>query len=108
MTKIDNVVNLLAKEELTSKEIADKLGEKKPDVIYVYLNKLLKEKVIERTTDKKPYKYKKSMTPIELLNFYNNFFKENIDYILKNKDMNRFIELNEIVFDKIEEVITNG
>lgn len=108
MTKIDNVVNLLAKEELTSKEIAEKLDDITPDIVYVYLNKLLNSGIIERTTDKKPYKYKKSLTPIELLKFYNNFFEKNIDYILKNSDMNKFIEKNEKIFDKIEEVIING
>ncbi len=105
MTKIENIVNLLAKEVLTSKQITERLGNITSDIVCVYLNKLLKEKVIERTNDKKPYKYKKSMTPIELLKFSNDFFKENIEYLLKNPKIKEFI-LSHEEFDKIEEVFS--
>lgn len=42
--------------------------------------------------------------PIELLKFYNDFFKDNIDYLLKNSKISEYI-LNHEEFDKIEEVI---
>jgi len=45
------------------------------------------------------------MVSIELLKFYNNFFKDNIDYLMKNKDIDLFIEQNEKIFDEIEEMV---
>ena len=42
--------------------------------------------------------------PIELLKFYNEFFKDNLDYLLKNTDISEFI-LNHEEFDKVEAVI---
>ena len=107
MKKIEQVINILAKEELTSLEISNKL-DIKTDIIYVYLNKLLKTGKIERTNDKKPYKYKKSLTSIELLKFLNDFFKNNIEYLIKNPETDMFIEQNENIFNKIEEMIINA
>jgi hypothetical protein len=42
---------------------------------------------------------------IEHLKFYNDFFKDNIDYLMKNKDIDLFIEQNEKIFDEIEEMV---
>ena len=68
ITKIDNVLNLLAKEELTSKEITEKLGEDiTSNIVCVYLNILLNDGRIERTNDKRPFKYKIPTKPVELL-----------------------------------------
>ena len=99
MTKIDNVVNLLAKKELTSKEITGKLGDITSDIVCVYLNKLLKNGTIERTTNKKPYKYKKSMTPIELL-------KQLIDFMSNKCEVKGEVsETDSNLFKAIEKVI---
>lgn len=87
MTKIENVVNLLGKgEELTSKEITEKIGDITSDVVCVYLNKLLKNGTIERTTDKKPYKYKKALTPIELLKQLYDLMDSKMDFVKKAVD----------------------
>ena len=59
------ILELLAKEELMSSEIAKKL-EVGSDMIWVYLNKLNKEKKIERITEKKPYIYR-AITPLAYL-----------------------------------------
>ena len=42
--------------------------------------------------------------PIELLKFYSEFFKDNLDYLLNNSKISEYI-LNHEEFDKIEEVI---
>ncbi len=42
--------------------------------------------------------------PIKLLEFYNNFFKDNIDYLLKDTKISEYI-LNHEEFDKVEEII---
>jgi len=39
---------------------------------------------------------------LELLIFSNNFFKENVDYLMKNDTIKKFILKNDEIFDKIE------
>ena len=105
----ERILEFLKDNQLTSSELADKTGID-IDSIYVYLNQLYKNKKVERITNKKPYKYKNSTLKTrlneykELLKFMNEFFKENIQYLLENEDIREFI-LNHKEFDKIEEVI---
>ena len=96
-------MELLAKEELTSAEIAPMLGIP-ADYCSVYLNTLMKKNKIKRTNNAMPFKYKLMTPTIELLKFYNDFFKDNIDYLLKNSKIKEFI-LNHEEFDEIEEMI---
>lgn len=46
----------------------------------------------------------KLSSTIELLKFYNDFFKENLDYLLKDSKISEFI-LSHEEFDKAEEII---
>lgn len=66
MTILEQILDILKDQELTSIEIAKELKIPKNNCAS-YLNTLLKQKKIERTNNKRPYKYKKSLTPIELL-----------------------------------------
>lgn len=102
----DQVLDLLTKTELTSSKIHELTGINKQHV-YIYLNSLLNEKKIYRLNEKKPYIYF-AVEPIEFLVFLNNFFKNNIDYLLQNPDIDKFIEKNEKIFNKIEMVIMNA
>jgi len=66
MVSIKNsIVQLLVKEELTSSEIAKRLGIKSENV-WIYLNNLHREKKVERITEKKPYVYR-ATTPLAYL-----------------------------------------
>lgn len=79
MKKIDQIVELLGKEELNSNEIAERLPNIKKNMIRVYLHKLEHKNIIERTNNRIPFKYKKALTPIELL-------KQLYEIINKNKE----------------------
>ena len=59
------ILELLAKEELTSSKISKKLNIKSEN-IWVSLNILLKENKVERITEKKPYIYR-AITPLAYL-----------------------------------------
>jgi len=66
MVSIKNrILELLAKEELTSLEISERLGIKSNNV-WIYLNTLFNEKKVERITDKKPFIYR-AITPLAYL-----------------------------------------
>ena len=99
ITKISKVLNLLAKEELTSKEITERIGDKTSDTVSVYLSKLLKDGTIEKTNDKKPYKYKKALTPIELLKQLHKIMDNRMDFTEEPTESEQQIIL------KIEELI---
>lgn len=103
MTILQRIMELLKDRELTSLEVASKLEIPKGNCAS-YLNTLYKDGRIIRTTNKRPFKYKIAETPIELLRFSNNFFKEIIDYLLKNPKISEYI-LNHEEFDKIEDLV---
>ena len=99
-SKIEKIVNLLAKEELTSKEITEKLDDITPDIACVYLNKLLKNGTIERTNNKKPYKYKKSMTLKEILKQVLDFMSNKCEVVEEVIDSE--IQLLEIAKERVK------
>lgn len=43
--------------------------------------------------------------PVELLSFLNDFFKENVNYLMKNDKMTNYIIDNEEKFNEIEELV---
>lgn len=57
------------------------------------------------TTDKKE-KPVNSKKYLEAIKFFNDFYKENIDYLLENEDIMNFILNNEKMFEKIEVLLT--
>jgi len=88
-------------------------------VIYQYLHQYEKEGKV-KIVDKKGYynvyeivskresvseKYPEIK---EMLVFLNNFFKNNVKYLAKNKEIYNFIIQNELKFKLIEELIKNG
>ena len=42
---------------------------------------------------------------LKYLRFLNDFFKNNVEYLLKNKEIDAFIEENEEMFNKIEKLV---
>ena len=100
------ILELLTKTELTSSKIHE-LTEIDKQHVYIYLNSLLKDKKIERLNDKKPYVYFAVKTK-EYLAFLNDFFKDNIEYLMGDPKIDKFIEKNEKTFDKIERVVINA
>ncbi len=102
----DQILDYLTKTELTSSKIHELTGINKQHV-YIYLNSLLKNKKIARLNNKKPYIYFAVKTA-EYLVFLNDFFKDNIKYLMKDSEIDKFIEKNEKIFNKIEVVITNA
>ncbi len=102
----DQILELLTKTELTSSKIHE-LTEIDKQHVYIYLNSLLKDKKIERLNDRKPYIYFAVKTK-EYLAFLNNFFKDNINYLMKDPKIVKFVEKNEKLFNKIEMVIINA
>ena len=73
------ILELLAKEELTSSEISEKLGVKSNNVC-IYLNNLFKENNVERITEKKPYVYR-AITPLAYLKRICELMDEKMEYI---------------------------
>jgi len=110
MTKKEDVLEILKKEELTSIEISDKTGYPK-NIVWVYLNQLFNEKkivVVRKEGRSNIYKAVVKEDPLVFLKFLNDFFKENIEYLMENNKIDKFIERNEEKFNKIEEVIVNA
>lgn len=105
-TEKEQIVELLKKRNLTSAQLFEETGIKK-EHLYVYLNELLKENKVCRLDDKKPYTYF-AVECFEYLKFLNEFFKNNIDHLLKDLSIDTFIEENEEIFNKIERVINNA
>ena len=106
LSEKNQILELLTKTELTSSKIHE-LTEIDKQHVYIYLNSLLKDKKIERLNDKKPYIYFAIKTK-EYLAFLNDFFKDNIEYLMKDIEIVKFVEKNGKIFDKIEKVITNA
>ena len=106
LSEKNQMLELLTKTELTSSKIHE-LTEIDQQHVYIYLNSLLKDKKISRLNDKKPYTYFAVKTE-EYLAFLNDFFKDNIEYLMNDPKIDKFIEKNEKIFNKIEKVITNA
>ena len=66
MTILEEIMGLLRDRELTSLEIASEINIPK-DNCSSYLNTLYNDGRIERTNDKRPFKYRIAETPMELL-----------------------------------------
>lgn len=96
-TKLEKIMDLLANDELTSIEIALKL-EIPVSNCSSYLNTLMNDKRIIRTTDKRPYKYKLAIPLKELLKqLYN---------LMSNKCEIREIEDSDIILlETIKEIV---
>lgn len=110
------ILELLKQNELTVKEIAD-TTEFNENEVRVYIHRLLKDNLIKEigkknryyiysVIEKEPNKVNKDL--INYLKFYNDFFKDNIEYLMKNPKIVKFIEKNENIFNKIEMVTTNA
>jgi len=115
MSKRSKILELLTQNELTTKEIQAKLGYDL-NLIQVYIHQFknngqIKKKgnkgkfIIYSAIEKEPIKIDKNL--IKYLIFFNDFFKDNLEYLIKNKKIQDFV-LNHKEFDEIEEVIQNG
>jgi len=127
----NKILNLLEKEALTISEISEKISfvqDKKNNEnnVRTYVQRLLSEKRIVETGEKKDgfivYSINKDSPGFaenvtksletqelkKLLLFLNSFFVNNVDFLIKNKKIDAFIVANESVFNKIEEVLSNG
>ena len=72
----------------------------------IYINKeLLTETMTEETEMTEKNNNREIM---KLMKFINDFFKNNIEYLLENEAIDKFIEKNEDKFNKIEEMIINA
>lgn len=113
MTITKTIINLLEgssgliAEEIYVLLINSNISVKKEN-LWSYLSTLRKNLKIDVINDKKPYKYVVAMSKLELLSFMNEFFKNNIEYLMKNPETDKFIEQNEDIFNKIEEMINNA
>ena len=74
----NRILELLAREELTSSEISKRL-DVKADNVWVYLNILYNEKKVERTTEKKPFVYR-AITPLAYLIRVVELMSEKMEY----------------------------
>lgn len=107
MGRKEEILALLDKQPLTTKEISSKLSIAEDDV-RTYLRRLKKTneiKIIGMRNRYKIYFTKDPLESLELLSFLNNFFKENVSYLIKNKKISDFILTYEEKFNKIEEMV---
>ena len=102
--KKEEILDLLDKKPLTTKEISSELSLSEDD-IRTYLRRLKKEGKINIIGIKDRYKIYFTKDPIDLLTFLNSFFKENVSYLAKNQKILDFILKNEDIFNKIEELV---
>ena len=93
----NKILELLAKEELTSSEISEKLNIKS-DNIWIYLNTLFKENKVERITNKKPYIYR-AITPLAYLKRICELMNEKMEFIKvpDKEDKKLVIEIMELI-----------
>ena len=91
------ILELLAKEELTSSEISEKLNIKSGN-IWIYLNTLFKENKVERITNKKPYIYR-AITPLAYLKRICELMNEKMEFIKvpDKEDKKLVIEIMELI-----------
>lgn len=100
----EEILALLEKRSLTSKDISSELSISKDDV-RKYLQRLKKDHKIRVIGIKEGYKIYSAHDPIELLSFLNTFFKDNVSYLARNQEIYEFILSNEEIFNKIEELV---
>ena len=93
----NNIIELLAKEELTSSEISERL-EIESNKVWIYLNTLFKENKVERITDKKPYIYR-AITPLAYLKRLVELMNEKMDFTkpVVNKDIKLIEQIEELI-----------
>jgi len=112
VSKLEKILEELIKsnDPLTTNQIANRCDFKIRET-RVFLNTLYNKGHVKRVNDKKPYEYR-AITPkallkknLEYLKFLNDFFKNNIDYLMNNQKIDNFIEKNEEIFNKIEEML---
>ena len=90
MILLEQIMNILKDRELTSLEIASEINIPK-DNCSSYLNTLYKDGRIERISDKRPFKYKIPMKPIELLKRLYDLMDSKMKF--EKKAVNKDIEL---------------
>lgn len=98
ITIINKILELLTESELTSLEIAIKLGIDK-DILYPKLSRLNKENRTMRTNNKKPYKYI-AITPKALLKQLYDIMEKKMEPIsplneIEEKFINKIVEMIE-------------
>ena len=98
LTKINKILELLSKKELTSLEISAELQIKK-DNLYPKLSRLYNEHRIMRINDKKPYKYK-AIIPKALLKQLHEIMDKRMDF--KEKPNENEIKTIKIIEKVIE------
>ena len=106
LSEKEQILELLTKTDLTSSKIHELTKIEKKHV-YIYLNILRKHKKICKFDGKKPYTYFAVKT-IEYLEFLNEFFKKYIDYLMENSEIDKFIQKNEVILNKIEKVVNSA
>ncbi|MHA1380712.1 MAG: hypothetical protein ACTSRG_20275 [Candidatus Helarchaeota archaeon] len=100
MTKKNDILELVAKKPMESKDIAVKLNIK-INLVWSYLSELTKDNKIEVVNDKKPYEYR-SNTPLRYLIDLYNFMGENMKF---REDKITEIKKNREILQKIKEMI---
>ena len=112
MSKRSKILELLAENELTTKEIQEKTGYDM-DLIWQYINQFKKENKIEQI-DKKGRFFvytaikKNSRENLSLLKFMNDFFKDNADVLFENEKTKDYILKHDKRFDRIEVLTKNA
>lgn len=101
MTILEQIMASLRDRELTSLEIASKINIPK-DNCSSYLNTLYNDGRIERTTDKRPFKYRIAETPKALLKQLYEFMS---DYMEVRKDKKEEVKQNRDLIVRIKELI---
>ncbi len=104
-TKLSEILELLDKKDLTSKEIYEELGIPKEN-LWIYLNTLLKKNRIIRLNDKKPYVYRTMNFEEDLKKSYiqlSNFSIDLINYFEKNDSIQKK-KLRELINKNINDI----
>lgn len=101
MTILEEIMELLKDRELTSLEIASEINIPK-DNCSAYLNTLYNDGRIERTNDKRPFKYRIAETPKALLKQLYEFMS---NYMIIREDKKEEVKQNRDLIVKIKELI---
>ena len=97
-TKLKEIMELLANNEMSSVEIAPKVNIT-VSFCSSYLNTLMNDGRIIRTTDKRPFKYKLATPLKELLKQLYSIMDNMMDYIKKPSDSEKqiILEIEELI-----------
>lgn len=105
MTYKERILKVLKEDKLTSREIADKTGIE-IDLIYVYLNRMVKESKLKRVNEEIPYIYERKKDLGELkIEAYKQliaFFEELIQNNSKLFKINQLHSFKEIINKNID------